>query len=152
MGMWTQKHHHCSISLTSRRLILTPQLFPGTLTHWHSIHPLWSHTDTNTEPSCELHKENHSCSEAPGSTSSRHTPTAEGLPRTRAGIPRQIPHHSRGEERKRLGCNICYQGFLHHSTAQLQFHMEHPRPAQHKIHWSECLGSLTNSEKLVPSG
>lgn len=85
MGMWTQKHHHCSISLTSRRLILTPQLFPGILTH--SIHSHWSHRDTNTEPLWKLQRETHSRSE-PASAQAEghtHTPTTEGLPRTRAG-------------------------------------------------------------------
>lgn len=99
VGMWTRKHHHCSISLTSRRLILTPQLFPGILTHWHSIYPLWSHTDTNTEPFCERYKGNHSCSEPADSTSLLHT-HSRGAPQDQG---RRFPDKSHTILRERKG-------------------------------------------------
>lgn len=145
MGMWTQKHHHCSISLTSRRLILTPQLFPGILTH--SIHSHWSHRDTNTEPLWKLQRENHSRSEPASAQAEGHTthPQQRGSPGPGQESSSQTSHHSKGEKRKSLGCNIGYQGFLHHSTPAS---LEHPRSAQHK-NLLECLESLTNSDKLV---
>lgn len=100
--MWTQKSHHCSISLTSRRLILAPQLVPGILTHWHSIRSRWSHTDTSTEQFCNRHQQNHSRSEPAGIS------TSSGLPHAKSrGAPqdegRRFPDKSHTILRERKG-------------------------------------------------
>lgn len=120
--MWTQKHHHCSISLTSRRLILTPQLFPGVLTHWHSIHPLWSHTDTNTEPFCKLHKGNHSCSEPADSTSLTHT-HSRGAPQDQAGDFQTDPAPFSGTKKERPG--------VQHSSPRFSTSLNSSTPDSH---------------------
>lgn len=140
--MWTQKHHHCSISLTSRRLILVRQLFPGILTRWHLIHSCWSHTDTIQSHSVNCIRkitpvQSQQHKQQPPTQPSRGAPGQE--------ISTQISHHSKGEKRKSLGWNICYLGFLYHSTAQLCFHMEHPRLTQHKICWNVQRASLSQT-------